>query len=189
MIKRTATALKEWAVVCRALQLGRQTVLIRKGGLIERRGEFEVENTQFWLYPTFEHQSREKVRADAYDLFDDLPTAPPADQLHLDLFAVVVKAARIDDWDRLSRLGDAHIWTQAVVAERFGYRSPGVYVLVLRVYRRSVPHRFPQTAQYAGCRSWVQLDMPLTTDKLAPVLTDTAFEVVAAQIDSVLSGL
>ena len=29
------TALKEWAIICKALEEGRQVVLLRKGGILE----------------------------------------------------------------------------------------------------------------------------------------------------------
>ena len=56
-------ALKEWAVVCRALEEGRQTVLLRKGGILEFREGFEVKHDRFMLFPTYEHQSRPIVHA------------------------------------------------------------------------------------------------------------------------------
>ena len=46
MLPENRSALKEWAVVARALGSGRQTLLLRKGGIHERRGEFEVELDQ-----------------------------------------------------------------------------------------------------------------------------------------------
>ena len=40
-------ALKEWAAVCQALSTGRQIVLLRKGGIHEAAGEFELDHRQF----------------------------------------------------------------------------------------------------------------------------------------------
>ena len=36
-------ALKEWHAVCRALASGRQTILLRKGGIYESSGEFVLQ--------------------------------------------------------------------------------------------------------------------------------------------------
>src|SRR5271154_4893658 len=52
-----AVALKEWATVCRALESGRQILLLRKGGIYEAAGEFELEHRRFLLFPTFLHQN------------------------------------------------------------------------------------------------------------------------------------
>src|SRR5689334_22817537 len=55
-------ALKEWAVVCAALASGRQIVLLRKGGIYEAAGEFELENREFLLFPTYLHQKRRMLK-------------------------------------------------------------------------------------------------------------------------------
>src|SRR4029434_4686398 len=59
-------ALKEWAAVCRALETGRQMILLRKGGIYESAGEFEVENRQFLLFPTFLHQNLAMLKPEAH---------------------------------------------------------------------------------------------------------------------------
>src|SRR4051794_2640193 len=50
-------AFKEWAVICQALAEGRQSLIIRKGGIHEGRAGFRVEHEEFWLFPTYLHQS------------------------------------------------------------------------------------------------------------------------------------
>src|SRR5687768_3845167 len=40
-------ALKEWATVCTALETGRQILLLRKGGIHETGGQFELEHSRF----------------------------------------------------------------------------------------------------------------------------------------------
>src|SRR5680860_187489 len=63
---RTMLALKEWAAVGHALLDGRQTVLLRKGGIHEKR--FEVERDRFVLFPTVAHSHAERVRNGHTDL-------------------------------------------------------------------------------------------------------------------------
>ena len=58
-------AFKEWADICRALALGRQAIILRKGGIAERGGSFQAEHTRFWLYPTYVHQQRSGIRPEA----------------------------------------------------------------------------------------------------------------------------
>src|SRR6185503_19003729 len=65
-------ALKEWRIVCRALEDGRQVVLLRKGGVLEYRQGFEIKHESFWLYPTLEHQSTEFIQPDYVEKMDDL---------------------------------------------------------------------------------------------------------------------
>lgn len=54
-------ALKEWAIVCRALESGNQILLFRKGGIMEFRNGFELKFKNFFLFPTFEHQGKSVV--------------------------------------------------------------------------------------------------------------------------------
>ena len=52
----TLHALKEWAVAVNALESGKTIMLLRKGGIHERGGRFQVAHEQVLLYPTYEHQ-------------------------------------------------------------------------------------------------------------------------------------
>ena len=60
-----AVAFKEWAGVCDALIEGRQTIIIRKGGISEGAGPgvFVPEHAEFWLYPTWVHQAEQGLRS------------------------------------------------------------------------------------------------------------------------------
>ena len=51
-----STAFKEWAVICRALITGRQDIILRKGGIVEPGGSFQLLADEFYLFPTFVHQ-------------------------------------------------------------------------------------------------------------------------------------
>ncbi|HQU41894.1 MAG TPA: DUF1802 family protein, partial [Pirellulales bacterium] len=70
------TAFKEWAVVCRALAGGRQSLILRKGGIVEEGGEFRPDHPEFLLFPTFSHQSPDSVVPDARPLLRGLEAEP-----------------------------------------------------------------------------------------------------------------
>jgi len=53
----SAAALKEWAIVCKAIEDGKQVLLFRKGGIMEYRNGFELKHKVFFLFPTFENKS------------------------------------------------------------------------------------------------------------------------------------
>ncbi|MGH9879382.1 MAG: DUF1802 family protein, partial [Nitrososphaerales archaeon] len=63
-------ALKEWAVVVKALEEGKQCILFRKGGILDPG--FSVESSEFLLYPTFEHQTKEYLKDEYKGRFDEL---------------------------------------------------------------------------------------------------------------------
>ena len=59
---------KEWSLVCDALGRGRQSVILRKGGIAEGRGGFSFRHREFFLFPTFFHEQIAKVRIAAADI-------------------------------------------------------------------------------------------------------------------------
>ncbi len=65
-VTTTMPALKEWSAAVHALLDGRQRVLLRKGGIGEKR--FELAAREFLLFPTVAHSHAERVRAEHQDL-------------------------------------------------------------------------------------------------------------------------
>lgn len=185
----TNAALKEWAIVCQALADGRQTLLIRKGGIQEIKDGFEVTHRNFWLFPTYVHQKVTDLVPTVHEEFRAIQAAPPPDMLSIRLYAAVEHAVKVTDLDRLRGLADQHILSWECVAGRFHYRNkPGVHVLVVRVYRRPEPLLLPQKAWYDGCVSWVDLDQPISPDGCTPVLSDAEFAMRASDIREKASG-
>jgi hypothetical protein len=173
MEARNAYAFKEWAVVAAALADGRQSLLLRKGGIHERQGRFEVEHREFWLFPTRFHQSPEQIQATARPLLEQAAReAPPAGTVRLSLYAVVEEVIEFCDESLLPPLSELQILAEQTVRERFHYRRPGLYVLPVRIYRLPRPVTVADAPHYAGCRTWVELEQPLPTDGLTPVLGD-----------------
>ena len=70
-------ALKEWATVVNALENGDQTVLLRKGGILEDSSGFVVENEKFFLFPTFEHQETRHLKPQFHKHLEDALTSKP----------------------------------------------------------------------------------------------------------------
>ncbi len=177
MRAESRSALKEWAAVERALAEGRTTVLVRKGGIHERRRDFEVEHREFWLFPTLFHQNRGELRPEllpALEAAEALPRDP--DRVRLQHYAVVEDALRVESLEALHRLEGLHPLTRETVEQRFAYRGkPYLHVLVLRLYRLPEPRLIPNTLDYEGCVSWVELDDALPTEGARPVLMDAEF--------------
>jgi hypothetical protein len=170
-------AFKEWAAVCRALALGRQAIILRKGGIAEAGGGFEPEHNRFWLYPTYVHQQQGGLKADAADLLRAAEAErPPAGVLRLSHFAEVKAIYRVEKLFGALLLEDLHCWSEETVRQRFAYRTPGLYFLAVRVFAISPPYKLPETAEYTGCRTWVDLGGDLPTDVGRPVLSDDQFD-------------
>ncbi len=76
-------AFKEWAAIVEALGAGEQILLLRKGGIAEGRGGFQVKNQRFWLYPTFFHAQLEESKSGAEKFFAlAARTGTPAKSVH-----------------------------------------------------------------------------------------------------------
>ncbi len=162
-------ALKEWAVICQALALGRQRVLFRKGGIHEGPEGFRPEHDQFWLFPTGFHQSPEGIRPEFADLVDPVQAQPAvAGMIPIQHFCRVESVQWIDDLERLAPLAPEHVLTAEAISARFHYRRPGLFVLTVETRSLPAPVLIPADPRYDGCRSWVTLNDELSTRDLSP---------------------
>lgn len=175
----TTLALKEWGAAVHALLEGRQTILLRKGGIHERR--FEVARDRFVLFPTVAHSHAERVRPEHHDLL-----APGEADVADERFTVrcgialagVVEVAGPERpsaprpahsadraaeqvAERLAEIADLHIWTaESIQRDRVEFRPRlPLQVLVVRAFALPAPVVVERTEAYAGCKSWV--DLPL----------------------------
>ncbi|MGB9691827.1 MAG: DUF1802 family protein [Candidatus Sumerlaeaceae bacterium] len=169
-------ALKEWASVARALELGLQIVLLRKGGIAEVEGRFEVAHREFLLYPTYEHQDERLVVPEWRKLVRQTEAEHVPGRVTLTSWARVEQIVRVRDRSELDRLGLEHIYTPAYVDMRLNYKPElPLYVLVVRVFKLPAAVVIDEMPEYAGCRSWVELREHVSTDESSPVLTDEEF--------------
>ena len=170
-------AFKEWAVICQALAEGRQGLILRKGGIAEKDGEFHVEHTRFWLYPSYLHEHRQGLKPEAAPLLEKVEAERPAKvTVRFSHFAEVVGVYHVENLTAALLLDHLHLWSEETVRARFAYKRPGLYVLPVRVYRAAATVDLPETEYYHGCKSWVELERPLSTDGAVPVLEQRALD-------------
>ncbi len=165
MLHENSMALKEWAAVCAALSTGRQSLLLRKGGIAEARGGFRLERDEFWLLPTQFHQSGDQLTDEGASLLSKV-LAPEPGRLRIDSYAIVRAAAFISDESQLARLEGWHVMSAETVRQRFHYRRPGLFVAAVDVFVRSAPVELVDLPRYAGCHSWVELEEPISAGGL-----------------------
>lgn len=150
-------------MVC-ALLDGRQTVLLRKGGIHEKA--FDVSADRFVLFPTVAHSHRERVRPEHRDLLPageaEIDEAANTFQVRCGVSLVdVVPVVRTDG---LPEIEDLHIWTaDSVRSDRLEFRpKKALQVLVVRAFALPQPVWLERVEAYGGCKSW--LDLPLAWD-------------------------
>lgn len=177
-------ALKEWDVVCQALQSGRQMILLRKGGISESIGGFELEHSKFLLFPTFVHQNRAMLKSEAQAAVQHHSAEP--DRIALAGWAEVTDIVQVASREQVDALEAEHIWTPPLIDMRFNYRPKNpLYLMVVRAHSLTEPLTIQNTPDYAGCKSWVPLTREIPIDGSTPALSAEAFTERRAQL---LSG-
>jgi hypothetical protein len=175
-----AIALKEWDVVCRALATGRQVVLLRKGGIHESGGEFELEHSRFVMFPTFVHQNLAMLKPQLHGWHE--PHAVEPGWVTLSLACHVSRIVEVKSRAQINAIDDLHVWTAPLIDMRFNYRPANpLYLLILRAFRFD-PVQINNTPDYAGCKSWVPLTAQVDVSRATPVLDDQSFELAQSTV-------
>lgn len=179
---------KEWQVVCDAMGSGRQSIILRKGGIHEGRAGFSFEHSQFFLFPTRFHAQAEKVREGRVGRMAEWELGDPIAIRH---HVEVLRALVINDWDRVSALEPIHIYQPETIRERFewqgkGVSGTGIQIALVRVFELSKPWVITYEGSMRGCRSWIQLPDPPCgwSEGMRPVLAAAEIE----RIDQLLGA-
>jgi hypothetical protein len=168
-------ALKEWAVTIAALQTGRQIILLRKGGIYEESGQFQIEHRQFLFYPTYVHQTFEMLKPEVHPSVKVMQSEPG--EVRLESAGIITDIIPIKSRATMDALDEQHIWAKPLIDMRFRYRPENpLYLLFVRAYRLHQPLTLETTEAFAGCKSWVPLDQPIATGDALPVLDDVKYE-------------
>lgn len=180
----TIHALKEWDVQIQALETGQTALVIRKGGIVEARGEFEVEHREFWLYPTFLHQNPGELRSP----FSSLLRADPAPgQVSIRAFARVERVWKLEELAMIRALEPHQCLTAEALERKFHYRNkPWVHALLLRVYKLEPARTITESKLQRGCVSWVPLEQAISLEHLKPSMDDLSFASQRQKLESML---
>lgn len=180
----SAPALKEWAIVCKAIEDGKQVLLFRKGGIMEYRNGFELKHKVFFLFPTFEHQSIDSIQSEYREELEVLKqqqqqkdntqslnqkennisneknSKVTQDIINISLFVEITHFIEINDISKLEKLEKYHIWNLDYVKMRFNYNpKKPLYLLMLRAYKLNEPIEIQNSPEWSGCKSWIQFDL------------------------------
>lgn len=175
-------AFKEWAIVCEAMGGGRQSIMLRKGGIAEGRAGFAFKHGEFFLFPTWFHEQLTKT------------TLPEGTELPQELdgeieirFAATLEWTKlVTDRARLAALKPYHILHDQVVEDRFKYDdNEGVHVAFVRVYRLEPAKRLPLSPKFGGCRSWIELP-ELDNVTLVSVISDEEHAARRSALEAIL---
>lgn len=180
-------ALKEWGVTVDALARGEQVLIVRKGGIGEKR--FELPHPRFFLFPTYAHQRPELVKLGFRDRFAaSLDRRDDPDALPLATYAEVVASFPVAEQAQLDAIDHLHILTAGYASERLRWRRKHpLWAVALRVWRLVDPPVLTVTADHLGCVSWVTLPDHLHAGAMVPALPDDAFAAAVSAIEGALA--
>jgi hypothetical protein len=174
------TALKEWAVAIDALQQGKTIMLLRKGGIREQEGRFQVDRQQVLLYPTYEHQKPELLKSEYADQVTPVESGWHPETIQITAWAEITDILTVETTQGdsvLTALLPFHIWNDRMIRDRLKWkpRQP-LYLLLLRTYNLPEPQVIRYSEKYGGCRSWIELENPISIEGSCPVLTETEYQ-------------
>jgi len=167
-------SLKEWATIIKALEDGNQTVLLRKGGILETESGFKIESNKFLLFPTYEHQESKHLKNDFQDYLEKIKSDTPKEgSNNISSYAEVLHETDVAD-EKISMLSPFHIWSDAYIQERISWLpEKSMKAIFLKVFK--VPEfEIPIKPEYHGCKSWIDINADLQTGD--SVLSETEID-------------
>jgi hypothetical protein len=184
---------KEWQVVCEALASGRQSIILRKGGIHEGRHGFSFAHESFFLFPTRFHAQGDQVREGNVKPMPEWQTGETFQITH---HAEAEWAVTLTDWDQVRALEPLHIYSDTTVRDRFDWEGKGmasgsIHVAFVRMWKLAQPWELSYQPSFGGCRSWIELPEPAEGWKgsAKPVLDDSDFATLREKIRSLGVGV
>ena len=173
-------AMKEWAYVIEALGRGEQSLVIRKGGILDQEGLFKPEHASFAFFPTYEHQNQDDLNPEGRKRLELCrePSYPSSEQerVLIQFAAQVEFAFWLEKEACLNRLAGMQCLTRQALEKRYHYGSrKGLTVLCVRVFRIIPAIPILKWPGYAGCKSWILLKTPIQPQLTEPVINQAKF--------------
>ena len=189
MQSNTTHALKEWAVAVDALEQGKTIMLLRKGGIHEQGGLFKVAHNEILLYPTHEHQQPFLLRHDYVEQVTPVTSGWHPETIRISSWAEITDVLPVSEEPIVKALLPFHIWNEQFISDRLNWkpRQP-LYILLLRTYKLARAQIIPYSSKYGGCKSWINLAGPILIEDSVPVLDDTAYTQLVAEIRAIVGN-
>ena len=152
-------ALKEWATVVRALEQGKQTVILRKGGILETASGFNIESKKFFLFPTWEHQETRHVKSEFHDFLNNVLDKKPDDGFNkISSYAEVLYEKDVENPEIINNLSSFHVWSDSYIQERRNWMPEKPMKVVFLKTMKIPEFDLPLKSEFSGCKSWIELN-------------------------------
>lgn len=189
MSSTTSHAFKEWAVAVDALEQGKTIMLLRKGGIHERGGRFQVAHDQVLLYPTHEHQQPFLLKSEYTEQVTPVTSGWHPETIRIGSFARITDILLVSEETIVDALLPFHIWNEQFISDRLKWkpRQP-LYILLLRAYKLAQEQMIPYSSTYGGCKSWIDLAQPIAIDESVSVLHDATYNQIVKEIRGIIAN-
>lgn len=182
-LNQTVHTLKEWAVAVNALETGKTIMLLRKGGIHEQQGRFQVAHQQVLLYPTYEHQQSSLLKAEYADLVHPVTPGWHPEIIRIGSWAEITDILPVSEQSIVNNLLPFHIWNDNFIRDRLKWKpQQPIFVLLLRTYQLPQAQEIPYRAEYGGCKSWIDLESSVQLQGSTPVLSASSYQELVADI-------
>ena len=152
-------ALKEWATVVKALEQGTQTVILRKGGILETASGFNIESKKFFLFPTWEHQETRHVKPEFHNFLNDVLNKKPDEGFNkITSYAEILFEKDVESNDVIKDLSSFHVWSDEYIQERRNWMpEKPIKAIFLKTVKIS-EFNLLLKPEFSGCKSWIELN-------------------------------
>ena len=152
-------ALKEWATVVKALEQGTQTVILRKGGILETASGFNIESKKFFLFPTWEHQETRYVKPKFHNFLNDVLNKKPDEGFNkITSYAEILFEKDVESNDVIKDLSSFHVWSDEYIQERRNW-MPEKPIKAIFLKTIKIPEfNLSLKPEFSGCKSWIELN-------------------------------
>ena len=165
-------SLKEWATVIKALEDGNQTVILRKGGILETASGFKINSKKFLLFPTYEHQENIHLKNRFQYYLQNLKDQKPKEGFNIiTSYAEVLDEKDVSSQETIDALSSFHIWSDTYIKERQKWMpEKPLKAIFLKIFK--IPElEIPMKTEYQGCKSWIEINAQINSGEA--VLNDS----------------
>ena len=161
-------ALKEWATVVKALEQGKQTIILRKGGILETASGFNIESKRFFLFPTWEHQEIKHVKPAFHDFLNEVLDKKPDEGFNkISSYAEILFEKDVESNDVINNLSSFHVWSDSYIQERRNWMPEKPMKAVFLRTVKIPEFNLPLEPEFSGCKSWIELNSNFQEGQLA----------------------
>src|SRR4028119_1797547 len=162
-------------------------MLLRKGGIKEQSNRFKVAHEEILLYPTYEHQQPNLLKAEYAEHVQPVTSGWHPETVRIGSWAKITDILQVGEESAVAALLPYHIWNEQFVSDRLKWkpRQP-LYILLLRTYKLLQPQFISYRPEYGGCKSWIDLLEPISIQDKTPLLTKEEYMQQVAEIRQII---